>query len=132
MISALHSLELEQHWDLIWEPQLIMEQFVMNTRLEVLERMLSEVKPLLLNLPEESAVSMKNVDSMLRLYAGKALDFRVIQKSTMCTTYSSEEKLFVSLSIASHHSQEFAVPDTVPSKNEWVPNEAVSYIYYYY
>ncbi|KAJ9585735.1 hypothetical protein L9F63_002525 [Diploptera punctata] len=121
MMTVLKTSEQQQHWDLMWKPHLLLEQYIMNTRLEVLERMVLEVKPLLLDLPPDSPLSINSIDSMLRTYAGKALDFRVIQKST----FPFEEKLCVSLSVASQQSQEFIIPSIAPSKQDWVPNESV-------
>lgn len=97
----------------------------MNTRLEMLEKMISEVYPLLTQLPATSPMSLTNIDSMLRHYASKALDFRVVQGPASCRTLPAEEKLLVSLSLGSAHSEGFVMPAVVPSKNEWVPNDEV-------
>jgi zinc finger FYVE domain-containing protein 26 len=124
MMAVLPYLEQVQHWELIGEPHLIVEQFIMNTRLEMLEKMVSEVNPLLVQLPATSPMSLTNIGSMLRHYASKALDFRV-QCAASCRTLPAEEKLLVSLSLGSTHSENFVMPAVVPSKNEWVPNDEV-------
>ena len=99
----------------------------MNTRFEVLEKMISEVNPLLTQLPAVSPMSLTSIDSILRHYASKALDFRVVQRSALCRVLPGDEKLLVSLSFGSTHSEEFVIPALVPSKDEWVPNDEVLY-----
>jgi zinc finger FYVE domain-containing protein 26 len=125
MMTVIPYAEQVQHWDLMWQPHLIVEQFIMNTRLEILEKMISEVYPVLTQLPATSAMSLTNIDTMLRHYANKALDFRVVQCPPSCRTFPVEEKLLVSLSLGSTHSEEFVMPEVVPSKNQWVPNDEV-------
>ncbi|PNF30079.1 hypothetical protein B7P43_G04236 [Cryptotermes secundus] len=126
MMTVLPYLEQVQHWELIGQPHLIMEQFIMNTRLEMLEKMVSEVYPLITQLPATSPMSLTNIDSMLRHYASKALEFRVAQCPASCRTLPAEERLLVSLSLGSAHSEDFVMPAAVPSKNEWVPNDEVT------
>lgn len=132
MMAVIPYVEQILHWDLIWQPHLIVEQFIMNTRLEMLEKMISEVYPLLTQLPATSLVSLSSIDAMLRHYASKALDFRVVQCPAPCRTFPTEEKLLVSLSLGSTHSEEFVMPVVVPSKNEWVPNDEVLCIILFY
>lgn len=125
MLAVLPHVEQTEHWDLIAKPHLIVEQFVMNTRFEVLEKMISEVHPLLTQLPAASPMSLTSIDSILRHYASKALDFRVVQRSAPCRVVPGDDKLLVSLSVGSTHSEEFIMPPLVPSKDEWVPNDEV-------
>jgi hypothetical protein len=125
MLAVLPHAEQTEHWDLIAKPRLIVEQFIMNTRFEVLEKMISEVHPLLAQLPAVSRMSLTSIDSILRHYAGKALDFRVVQRSAPCQVVPGDEKLLVSLSLGSTHSEEFLMPALVPSKDEWVQNDEV-------
>ncbi|XP_069671907.1 uncharacterized protein Sptz isoform X2 [Periplaneta americana] len=125
MMTVLPPLEQFQLWELVGQPQLIVEQFIMNTRLEMLEKMISEVHPLLIQLPVSSPMSLSSIDSMLRHYASKSLDFRVIQSPPSSRTVPSDEKLQVSMSTASTNSEEFVIPAAVPSKNEWIPNDQV-------
>jgi hypothetical protein len=127
MLAVLPHLEQAEHWDLIGKPHLIVEQFIMNTRFEVLEKMISEVNPLSTQLPAMSPMSLTSIDSILRHYASKALDFRVVQRSALCRVLPGDEKLLVSLSFGSTHSEEFVIPALVPSKDEWVPNDEVLY-----
>jgi len=127
MLAVLPHVEQTEHWDLIGKPHLIVEQFIMNTRFEVLEKMISEVHPLITQLPAASPMSLTRIDSILRHYASKALDFRVVQRSAPCRFVPGDEKLLVSLSVGSTHSEEFVMPALVPSKDEWVPNDEVRY-----
>lgn len=127
MLAVLPQLEQLELWDLIGKPHLIVEQFIMNTRLEVLEKMISKVHPFLTQLSATSPMSLTSIDSILRHYASKALDFRVVQRSALCRITPGDEKLLVSLSVGSTYSEEFVMPDTVPSKDEWVPNDEVLY-----
>ncbi|XP_021918501.1 uncharacterized protein LOC110829239 isoform X4 [Zootermopsis nevadensis] len=126
MMAVIPYVDQVHHWDLIWKPHLIVEQFIMNTRLEMLEKMISEVCPLLARLPATSPVSLSSIDTMLRHYASKALDFRVVRNPAPCQSFPYEEKLLVSLSLGSTHSKEFLMPAVVPSKNEWVPNDEIT------
>jgi hypothetical protein len=125
MLAVLPHVEQTEHWDLIGKPYLIVEEFIMNTRFEVLEKMIAEVHPLLSQLPAASPMSLTSIDSILRHYASKALDFRVVQRSAPCRVVPGDEKLLVSLSGGSTHSEEFVMPALVPSKDEWVPNDEV-------
>ena len=125
MLAVLPHVKQTEHWDLIGKPHLIVEQFIMNTRFEVLEKMISEVHPLLTQLPAASPMSLTSIDSILRHYASKALDFRVVQRSAPSRVVPGEEKLLVSLSVGSTHSEDFVMPALVPSKDEWVPNDEV-------
>jgi zinc finger FYVE domain-containing protein 26 len=132
MMAVLPYSEQMQHWELIGHPNLIVEQFIMNTRLEMLEKMISEVHPLLTQLPATSPMSCTNIDNMLRHYASKALDFRVVQCPATCRTLPAEEKLLVSLSLGSTHSEDFIMPAVVPSKSEWVPNDEVLFMSFFF
>lgn len=125
MLAVLPHVEQTEHWDLMGKPHLIVEEFIMNTRFEVLEKMISEVHPLLTQLPAASPMSLTSIDSILRHYASKALDFRVVQRSAPCQVIPGAEKLLVSLSLGSIPSEEFVMPALVPSKDEWVPNDEV-------
>jgi len=127
MLAVLPHVEQTEHWDLIGKPHLIVEEFIMNTRFEVLEKMISEVHPLLTQLSAASSMSLTSIDSILRHYASKALDFRVVQRSALCQVVPGAEKLLVSLSLGSTPSEEFVMPALVPSKDEWVPNDEVLY-----
>jgi zinc finger FYVE domain-containing protein 26 len=130
MMEVLPYSEQIQHWELMGQPHLIVEQFIMNTRLEMLEKMLSEVHPLLTQLAATAAMSVTNIDNMLRHYASKALDFRVVQCPASCRTVPAEEKLLVSLSLGSTHSEDFLMPAAVPTKDEWVRNDEVLFCFF--
>ncbi|XP_066995944.2 uncharacterized protein Sptz [Anabrus simplex] len=126
MLTLVSPTEQFLFWDLISEPQLIIEQLIMNTRLKMLEKILEVLHPALSQFPVDSPLSVNRIDSMLREYATKALDFRVRQTQVSSLVHPSEEKLLVSLSVASSHSEEFLMPAEVPAKSDWVPNDEVS------
>lgn len=102
----------------------MIEQLVMNVQLDAAEKMLNAVRPQLLKLSPKSSLSIPALDSMLRQYAEKALEFRIAQGSTP-SQMSESGALLASLSLCSG-SRDPTMPLIVPSKAEWVPNDKTS------
>ncbi|RZC39217.1 zinc finger FYVE domain-containing protein 26, partial [Asbolus verrucosus] len=95
MLSVFTTAEQDQLFCLINEPLSILEVLLMNTKLDKLAAILE-----LLNLknphnPHEDVISIEKIDQLLRTYAEKSLDFRVITHANprlFKTPDSSSEK----------------------------------------
>lgn len=99
----------------------------MNTKLDKLAAILE-----VLNVPNQDysreIISVEKIDELLRRYAEKSLDFRVITHPNPRLLKTPEPtkllQSFDSLSLASDKKQ-FVVPEVVPTKEEWVQNDEV-------
>ncbi|KAJ1528811.1 hypothetical protein ONE63_007188 [Megalurothrips usitatus] len=107
--------------ELVCSPHLMIEQLVMNVQLEAAEQMLKSVRPKLEKLSQKSPLSISAIDTMLRQYAKKALEFRISQGSTASQTI--ENSVFSASLSSLSVGKDSQMPITVPSKAEWVPNE---------
>lgn len=122
IMSCFNSSEHENMWPLINNPILIIEQLLMNTRLEKLKQVLS----LLTN---DEGEFVKSVDKLICVYGEKSLAFRGIQPNIQ--KKSMEFKLLQSLDTLSDDTNEskknlnFIMPENVPTKEEWIKNEMV-------
>lgn len=125
ILSNFPQEEQDQIWCLITSPLSILEVLVMNTKLDRLGVVLEAIKADLKNNEnEENVISTHNVDEMLRSYAEKSLDFRVVLHST----FTSEGKLLQSFDSATIHPErnKFVMPAKVPDKEEWISNHEVT------
>ncbi|XP_071447606.1 uncharacterized protein [Hetaerina americana] len=136
--------------DLAPHPLLIVEQLLMNVQMEALEGALALVRPHLKANDNTKCrgITLGDVDSLLRQYATKALDFRVcssiapvpkdegahpfvpppstkmsLSTSTLSLARVNADSLSSSGSV---HSLELMPPPKVPTKAEWVPNDEVT------
>ncbi|XP_059471700.1 zinc finger FYVE domain-containing protein 26 isoform X2 [Neocloeon triangulifer] len=129
IINLLPVNEQNKDRTLASKPHLLLEQFLMNTKLATLAEALDKLRN-----ADLSAVSSDNpaqpnaIDSMLRMYADKALDFRVVQRVVPEVTTPEPEDLLQSLSTGSTGSGNaiFVMPPVPPSKSGWVPNDEVT------
>lgn len=122
IMSCFHASEHEYMWCLIPRPLLIIEQLIMNTRLEKLNYVLEKVR----KMEQKCDVTIESVNSLLRMYAEKSLAFRGIQPSIK--KKAIELKLLQSLDTVSDDTNEsnkklFIFPQKVPNKSEWTLNE---------
>lgn len=128
MFKCFNATEHEFMYCLINKPLLIIEQLVMNVRLEKLNMVLEKIVPFLSGVSDKNMaddVSSENIDNLLRTYAKKALDFRGIQSSACLKTL--ELKLMQSLDTVSEDSDKkaFVMPAAVPDKENWIQNDEV-------
>lgn len=93
----------------------------MNVQLEAAEQMLNAIRPKLLRRKSKSPFSITALDSLLRQYAEKALEFRISQGSS--TSQLSETNVLLNSLSSQSDAKDSFVPPVVPSKAEWVPNE---------
>lgn len=126
MLGALSPAECSALWGLVRHPHLIVEQLLMNTQLGALERAMVAAKPGLASIPSTLPASELSIDKLLRRYASKALDMRVGNAARVnISGVPAEDRLLVSLASLSSYSEEFIVPERVPKKSEWVPDDQV-------
>jgi zinc finger FYVE domain-containing protein 26 len=127
MLSVFTPVEQDQLFCLINEPLSILEVLLMNTKLDKLSTIIDSLNVKNTN-DSEAVISVENVDELLRKYAEKSLDFRVVTHSSPHLVRTPEStKLLQSLDSLSLQSdrKQFVVPETVPTKEEWVPNDEV-------
>lgn len=110
-----------QEWyrELVAEPELIVEQLIMCTRLSTLESLLSSLKDCLAELPPGSSLSSPCLDALLRRYASKALDIHV-----RTTSLPIKKHQIAVCQVMSR--EKFSPPEIPPTKEEWVPNDEAS------
>lgn len=126
MLSVFTTIEQDQLFCLINEPLNILEVLLMNTKLDKLAAILE-----LLNTSNNpdfgDVISTEKIDELLRKYAEKSLDFRVITHPNPHLLKTPETKLLQSLDSLSLMSdkRQFLVPETVPTKEEWIQNDEV-------
>lgn len=128
ILSQVSQQDQDQLWCLINEPISILEVFLMNTKLDKLGQLIETIKPDLINTEyDENVVSMEKIDEILRLYAEKSLDFRVITHPNPRLFRTPESKLMQSLDSLNIISErrDFLMPFTVPDKLEWIENDEV-------
>lgn len=121
-------------WDLIEKPLLMIEQLLMNGKLDVLQDILDKISSNLNNDPtgdnlyyniksiDSLIISRNAVDALLRLYAEKALDMKNPQNSYTPPPKPSDESLLQSIDSINIEaaSRPFVMPEQVPSKEQWV------------
>lgn len=121
-IEILNNLDIKEqslYIGLIKEPLLMLEQLLMNCKFETLQKTLNSIHDKL----EEANLSIENFDSIIRFYAGKALDFRVaLQKDNNVGGIIEINKL-KDTQLIDNQDGEFIMPVNVPTKDEWIPND---------
>lgn len=130
ILSCFSTNEQEQLWCLIAEPLSILEILIMNTKLEKLGQVLEMIRSDIENCEfDENQISVEKIDEMLRNYAEKSLEFRVILQSGPRLNRTPESsKLLQSLDSINFPSgrKYFVMPENVPDKSEWVQNHEVT------
>lgn len=121
----LHERELL--WCLINSPLSLIEMLIMNTKLDKLGVILEDIRGDLENCEfNDNVISLEAIDELLRKYAEKSLDIRIILAPHPSLLKGSDNKLMESLdSIYGPDRKYFEMPQNVPSKSEWIPNDQV-------
>ncbi|CAH0552131.1 unnamed protein product [Brassicogethes aeneus] len=128
LLEVFTTTEQEQLLCLLYEPLNIVEILIMNTKLDklsvVLEILEREIPH---NVLDEDKLSREKVDQLLRKYAEKSLDFRVITQPNPRLLRTPEIKLMQSLDSLNFGSdgRSFQMPEKVPDKQDWVQNHEV-------
>lgn len=128
MFRAFTPNEYESMLCLIRDPLSIIEILIMNTKLEKLGAVLTILNTELTHAKYvEVPIKLSKIDDMLRTYAGKSLDFRVITQPIPRLLRTPECKLMQSLDSLNIcvENKTFVMPDEVPTKDEWVQNNEV-------
>lgn len=128
ILSLFNQQFQDQMWCLITVPLEILEVLVMNMKLDKLEEALGLIGDDLRREGfKEKILGRKEIDDMLRIYAEKSLDFRVIVNPSPKLLIPTVSKLMESLDSFSltSMSRRFVIPAQVPSKSEWVSNNEV-------
>ncbi|VVD06035.1 unnamed protein product [Leptidea sinapis] len=128
-------------WDLTEKPILMIEQLLMNGKLDILNEILNKISPHLKNdssgdylyynmkTIESVTISRNAVDSLLRFYAEKALD--MISMANAVTRPSPpkpwDDALLLSIDSINLEgvSKPFVMPEQVPTKEQWVKDYTV-------
>lgn len=133
-------------WGLASRPLIIIEQFLMNSRIEVLRNVITVVRGILNSQEtcnacaststnmyqvgenlvydfdahhDELFITNECVDLLLKLYAAKALDFQIVEVHSVPS--SSEVT-----SLDSNYGI-FQMPKEIPSKDQWIPDDATNH-----
>ncbi|XP_045776573.1 zinc finger FYVE domain-containing protein 26 homolog [Maniola jurtina] len=126
-------------WDLIEKPLLMLEQLLMNGKLEMLAQIINKISPNLENdlsgdnlyynikTIETLLISRNAVDSLLRYYAEKALDMKNPRHTCPSPPKPWDESLLQSIDSINIEaaSKPFMMPEHVPSKEQWVEDYTV-------
>lgn len=116
ILKMLENKDRALYIHLIKEPLLILEQLLMNCKFESIQKIVNSLQSL-----QHPDIGIGNFDKIIRFYAKKALDFRV---SLQCDSIESKAKDVPAVNPEAE-SNEFVMPVTVPTKEEWVPNDKV-------
>ncbi|XP_075982566.1 zinc finger FYVE-type containing 26 spastizin [Anticarsia gemmatalis] len=120
-------------WDLIENPLLMIEQFLMNAKLDVLANIINKIAPNLKKDPsgdnlyyniksiESLVISRNAVDALLRFYAEKALDMKNPRNVCPAPPKPSDDSLLQSIDSINIEAanKPFVMPEQVPSKEQW-------------
>lgn len=131
-------LEIDVHgrhlfWDLIEHPLLMIEQFLMNAKLDLLLNIINRIAPNLKKDPsgdnlyynikaiESLVISRNAVDALLRFYAEKALDMKNPRNFCPIPPKPSDDTLMQSIDSINIEAamKPFIMPEQVPSKDQW-------------
>lgn len=121
--------EQEQLLGLIYNPMNIVEVLIMNMKFDNLYVAINILRSEILHSEfTDDSISNEKIDSLLRKYADKSLDFRVISHPNPRLLRTPECKLMQSLdslSLVNDLHKQFIMPEEVPNKEDWVSNDEV-------
>lgn len=124
-VEILDQMEFKErvHYiHLIREPLLMLEQLLMNCKFENLRKILNVIHRS--DDLKKAEFSIESFDKIVRFYAGKSLDFRVSLQRDGMDSKTRDSSSTTSSDIESR-SGEFVMPTSVPTKEEWIPNDKV-------
>ncbi|KAM3962427.1 zinc finger FYVE-type containing 26 spastizin [Aphomia sociella] len=121
-------------WDLIENPLLMIEQLLMNAKLDVLTNIINKISPNLKKDPigdnlyyniktiESIIISRNALDALLRYYAEKALDMKNPANTCPVPPKPTDDALLQSIDSINLEAatKPFVMPEQVPSKEQWV------------
>ncbi|XP_046971190.1 zinc finger FYVE domain-containing protein 26 homolog isoform X2 [Vanessa cardui] len=121
-------------WDLIEKPLIMIEQLLMNAKLEMLVQIINKIAPTLKNdingdnlyynikSIDTLLISRNSVDALLRYYAEKALDMKNPRHACPTPPKPWDDSLLQSIDSINIEatSKPFVMPEHVPTKEQWV------------
>ncbi|XP_026489637.2 zinc finger FYVE domain-containing protein 26 homolog [Vanessa tameamea] len=121
-------------WDLIEKPLIMIEQLLMNAKLEMLVQIINKIAPTLKNdingdnlyynikAIDTLLISRNSVDALLRYYAEKALDMKNPRLACPTPPKPWDDSLLQSIDSINIEatSKPFVMPEHVPTKEQWV------------
>lgn len=129
ILNEFLPIEQEQLLDLIQDPLSIIEVLLMNVKLDKLSVAVNILRSEIIHYEfRDDSISNEKIDLLLRNYAEKSLDFRVISHPNPRLLRTPECKLMQSLdslSLINDLDKQFIMPFEVPSKEDWVANDEV-------
>lgn len=129
IIKEFSATEQEQFLSLISDPLSILEVLLMNMKFDKLSLAINVLRAEILHYEfSDESISNERIDLLLRTYADKSLDFRIITHPNPRLLKTPECKLMQSLdnlSLISDLNRLFIIPDEVPTKKNWVLNNEV-------
>lgn len=150
IFEMIDAKEVNSLWDIVEMPLLIIEQYILNSKFQTLTTILDAIRPLIKNKqckicsttnPEsgkqtvgdghnlqtdykDHAISVQCVDHILRIYAAKALDFRIGSGSVL----ASEDSPSNDAPSGSESPNEFFImPIEAPEKTNWIKDVEASH-----
>lgn len=147
--SVLPQSEYQQLWRIVSKPLLIIEQYLMNSKIEMLSKIIKELRLMLKEHKtckicnnnifanvrveeclvydidsnhDEVLITRECIDLLLKLYAAKALDFQILEINSASSLAHGRVDVLSIDSISGI----FQMPKLVPNKDKWVKDEDVS------
>ncbi|CAO1392357.1 unnamed protein product [Diamesa hyperborea] len=147
--NVLPPSEYQQLWRIVSKPLLIIEQYLMNSKLEMLTKIIKEIRSMLKEHKtckicnnnmfanvrveeclvydidsnhDEVLITRDCIDLLLKLYAAKALDFQILEINSASSLTNGRMDV-MSIDSASGI---FQMPKQIPNKDQWVKDEDVS------
>ncbi|KRT81270.1 hypothetical protein AMK59_5262, partial [Oryctes borbonicus] len=97
-----------------------------NTKLEKLGQILEGIQTYIKIIEDdESVISVEKIDELLRTYAEKSVDFKIIMR-TSSNSQTSESKIMQSIDSLCLEEKVFDMPEKVPTKEEWISDDNVT------
>lgn len=119
--------EQQQFLSLMEDPLSILEMLLMNTKLDKLGQILQGIEnDIKDNEEDERIISVEKIDTLLRKYAEKSVDFKVV--TIPLTASQSDGKIMQSIDSLCLEQKIFVMPERVPTKEEWISDDVVSFL----
>ncbi|KAI4468931.1 zinc finger fyve domain-containing protein 26 [Holotrichia oblita] len=125
MLTYFTPEEQQQYFCLMGDPLSILEMLLMNTKFEKLGNILQGIeKDIKTTEEDENIISVEKIDKLIRTYGEKSVDFRVITRPS--STCQSDSKIMQSIDSLCLEQKMFAMPEKVPTKEEWISDDNVT------
>ena len=123
MLRCFPECEQKQFWKLVDAPLSIIEMLLMNVKLDKLAQVLRAVKSEVEELNRDEEVSFpERVDTLLRQYAEKSVDFKLI----VHREEARREEVMISIESLHLVDKSFVMPEQAPEIADWVCDNDVS------